>query len=86
MRSYYVIKVDYYMYDAEKDLEFTSPVYLYTTRDSKKLFVFDESLNYLHHDLKWFATEDEAQRYIEERGWLEPQCSFENARVEVVTY
>lgn len=85
-RSYFVIKVDYYCYDADTDKEFTSPMYLYTMRNRFKLFVFEEKLGAEHYDLKWFPTREEAEQYIVNKGWNKPQFSFENARVEEIEY
>ena len=71
----------------KNDIEFTMPLYLHTKRNAAKTFVFDESLNMEHYDLKWFATREEAEEYIAARKWnTEPQCSFENARVEEIVY
>ena len=85
MKHYYVIAVDYYCYNADTDEEYTESCFLYTTRDKLKLYVFDPSLNYLHHDLKWFATEKEAQDYIDAHN-LSESCSYENCRVERIDY
>lgn len=86
-RVYYVIKVDYYMWDSVKDDMYTAPLYLYTMRNEHKTYTFDETLNAKHYDLKWFATGQEALDFIKEKKWNdEPQCSFENARVEKVEY
>ena len=56
-------------------------------RNSHKVYTFDETLNAMHYDLKWFATREEAEEYIAKKKCnVEPQCSFENARVEEITY
>ena len=86
-RNYFVIKVDYYCYNADTDEEFTMPLYLYTMRNKHRTYVFEEKLGAEHYDLKWFQTREDAELYLASKGWnTEPQCSFENARVEEIEY
>ena len=85
MREYYVIRVDYYMWDEKNDREYTEPLYLYVTRDDRRILVFNEGIAEPHYDLKWFSTKGEAEEYIK-KHFDGPQCSFENARVEKIEY
>lgn len=78
--NYWVIMVDYYMWDEEKGEMYTSPCYLYVTRDKHKIYIFDEKPNREHLDLKWFETENDAWDYINSRDSFKNSCSFENVR------
>ena len=84
--KYYVIKVDYFVEDENaEDGVGTTPLYLYITRDKVKLRVFFPTLSEPHYDLRWFATREEAQDYIDNKG-MKSACCFDNARVEEITY
>ena len=85
--NYWAIMVDYYMWDEEKQEMYTSPCYLYVTRNKHKIYIFDEKLNREHLDLKWFETENDALYYIRHSSGLKNSCSFENVRpVHIVEY
>ena len=80
-KPYYVIMVDYFMWDAKNDREYKSPCYLFTTRDNIKLFTFNEKFEYPHHDLKWFSTRKEAEEYVKRQDVFKNSVSFDNVRI-----
>lgn len=83
----YGIKVDYYMWDEEKDEMYTSPCFLYTDRTPMKILVFDESVDREDIDLRVFDSEESAVSYMENHGWFDkPQCCFENPRIVKLGY
>lgn len=85
MRKYYVIKVDYRVYDPTKKNNISKkPMYLYVTRDSLKIFIFRPTLFAKHFDLKWFETLEDAQAYINQ--YLLDFACMENPRIEEIIY
>lgn len=93
MAKYYVIKVDYFVYDETKEDGIgREPKYLYTMRNKYKVYVFKPSITESHLDLKWFETEVEAKKYIKEHlnkktgdGIINIPC-YDNVRVEEIEY
>ena len=86
MAKYYVIKVDYFVYDETKENGIGKiPHYLYTMRNKFKVYVFEPALSAEHFDLKWFETEKEAQEYISTHS-LRNALGFDNVRVEEIEY
>ena len=93
MQRYYVIKVDYFVYDETKeDGVGREPKYLYTMRNKFKVYVFRPTLSEDNLDLKWFETKKDAETYIKERllkkstdGIINIPC-YDNVRVEEVEY
>ena len=61
MGKYYVIKVDYFVWDETKENGMgREPLYLYLTRNRAKVYIFKPELSAEHFDLKWFETRKEA--------------------------
>lgn len=75
----YAIKVDYYMFDGEK--EYTKPLYLAINTKKNNLIVFKEDIT---GSLRVFDTERDASEYI--KTHLKRSCSCENPRVVKVKY
>lgn len=85
MQRYYIIKVDYFVYDeTTEDGVGREPLYLYVTRNRLKIFIFKPTLSEENFDLKWFETKKDAQDYID--GKLKDSICFDNARVEEIEY
>ncbi len=86
MAQYYVIKVDYFVYDETKEDGIGRvPCYLYTMRNKFKVYVFKSELSAEHLDLKWFETEKEAREYISTHS-LRNALGYDNVRVEKIEY
>ena len=86
MAKYYVIKVDYFVYDETKENGMGRlPSYLYITRNKFKIFIFKPTLGEEHFDLKWFETSEDAEEYIEEHD-LRTSICYDNVRIEEVNY
>ena len=81
MKKRYVIAVDYFTWDSEKECEGRMKCYLYTM-GKHKIFVFNETLD-AEDDLKVFDSAKEANEYIRAHNFNESIC-FENARVESI--
>lgn len=84
----YAIKVDYYMYDTEAEVEYLEPVYLSIDRETKDengiplgLIVFRDNIT---ENLRIFDTLKEANDYKLRK--CSNSHSFENARIVKVKY
>ena len=78
----YVIAVDYFTWDEEKQCERRSKCYLYT-QGEHKIYVFHEELNNVNDDIKLFSNQTQAKKYIREHDLNHSIC-YENCRVEKV--
>ena len=81
MNKRYVIAVDYFTWDSEKECEGRMKCYLYTM-GKHRIYVFHETL-YEEDDLKVFDSAKEANEYIKAHNLDESTC-YENARVEEI--
>ena len=84
MNTGYVIAVDYFIWDEEKQRESTCKHYLFT-QGKHKIFVFHKELNNKDDDVVLFKTHDQAKRYIEKHDLSKSIC-YANCRVERVYY
>lgn len=83
--KYYVIRVDYFVYDETKEDGIDrTPMYLFTSRDKFKVFTFNEERSSEDFDLKWFLTREEAQEYIDTRPSFQNSMCFDNVRIEEI--
>jgi hypothetical protein len=85
----YAIKVDYFMWNAETEEEYTEPLYLSIdteTKDKKgkcvNLIIFREEIT---DNLRVFNTLKQANEYMETR-LASPCCFCENERVIKIKY
>ena len=85
----YCIKVDYYMWDEDKDEMYTQSMYLAIDTETKdkngkpvNLIMFKEDIT---STLRVFDTEKKAKAYIEKHNNGVSAC-YENERVVKITY
>jgi len=86
----YCIKVDYFMWNEEKQEEYTEPVYLCIDTETKKkngepmnLIIFEEDIN--NPCLRVFDTENKAKKYMKDHEMNNSIC-YDNNRVVKITY
>lgn len=79
----YCIKVDYFMWDSEKDEQYEEPVFLgIDTSTPANLLIFDEKIT---SRLRIFDTETEAKDYLKNHNTGNGIC-FTNPRVTKIKY